>query len=106
VVHQENVVFRKHIEELESVFVRTSTPVSSANTPLDQPEGNLDSHLFDSVVFLTQMGNFTKDEARWALSQSNNNEHVVTDTLLSCPPVSSVRIRFEESQYRSPSSRG
>jgi len=109
---QENAAFRKRVEELESASVRASTPTSSGshrstpasstpaspanNTPPDQPAG---SHLVDPVVFLTQLGNFTADEARWAFSQSNYNA-------LSCPPVPSARIRFEESQYRSPTSRG
>jgi hypothetical protein len=106
VVQQENVMFRKSIEGLESVSVRTSTPASPVNMPLDQPAGILDSHLLDPVVFLTQMGNFTEDDARRAISRSNNNAHVVVDMLLSCPPVPSARIRFEESQYRSPTSRG
>jgi hypothetical protein len=106
VVHQENAMFRKRIEELESVSVCASTPASPVSMPLDQPAGILDSHLLDPVVFLTQMGNFTEDEARRAFSQSNNNAHVAADMLLSCPPVPSARIRFEESQYKSPTSRG
>ncbi len=62
VVQQENAMFRNHIEELESVLVRASTPDSPSNMSLDQPAGILDSHLLDPVVFLTQMGNFTEDE--------------------------------------------
>jgi hypothetical protein len=116
---QENAAFRKRIDELESASVRASTPTSSGshrstpasstpaspanNTPPDQPA---ESHLVDPVVFLTQLGNFNADEARWALSQSNYNAHAAADLLLSCPSVPSARIRFEESQYRSPTPRG
>ena len=76
-VQLENAAFRKRIEELESVYVRASTPASSGshtstpasstppspmnNTPPDQPPG---SHLVDPVVSLTQLGDFTADEAR------------------------------------------
>jgi hypothetical protein len=106
-VQQENAAFRKRIEELESASVHapdshTSTPASPANTPLEQPAGYLDSHLNDPVVNLTQLGNFTVDEARWALAQSNNNVDVAADILFSCPPVPSARIRLDESQYRPP----
>jgi hypothetical protein len=73
VVQQENDMFRKSIEELESVSMNTSTPASPTNMPLDQPAGILDSHLLDPVVFLIHLGNFTEDETWWALSQSNNN---------------------------------
>jgi hypothetical protein len=45
VVHQENAMFRKRIEELESVSVCASTPASPVSMPLDQPAGILDSHL-------------------------------------------------------------
>ncbi len=48
------------------------------------------------------MGDYTEDEARWALFQSNNMVDVATEILLSCPPVSSARIRLDESQYRPP----
>ena len=50
----------------------TSTPASPANTTLDQPAEYLVSHLIDPVIYLTQLGDFTADEARWALFQSNN----------------------------------
>jgi hypothetical protein len=98
VVQQENDALRQHIEELESASVRTpgsntftpasssvsvivpgsqtSTPVSPTNTPLDQPAEYSVSHLIDPVVNLTQLGDFTSDEARWVLFQSNNNVDV------------------------------
>ena len=82
----------------------TSTPASPANTPLDQPVEYLVPHLIDPVVSLTQMGDFTTDEARWALFQSNNIVDVASVILLSCPSVSSARIH--ESQYRSVFRRG
>ncbi len=128
VVQQENAALRQRIEELESASVRapgshtftpaspsvsvhvsgsnTWTPASSANTPLDQPAEYLVSHLIDPVINLTQLGDFTADEARWALFQSNNDLDASAEILLSCPPVPSVRIRLEESQYRPPRGRG
>jgi hypothetical protein len=96
VVQLENVAFRKHIEELESASLRVSTPASSGshtstpasstpdllanNTPSDQPEG---SHLVDPVFRLTQLGDFTADEARWVFFQSNNIVDVTAEILLS-----------------------
>jgi hypothetical protein len=116
---QENAAFRKRIEELESASVRASTPTSSGsprstpasstpaspanNMPPDQPAG---SHLVDPVVSLTQLGDFTADEARWALSQSNNIVDVAAEILLSGSPVPSARIRLDEAQYRLPRGRG
>ena len=89
VVQQENAALRQRIEELESASVRapgshtftpalpsvsvhvsgshTSTPASPANMPLDQPAEYLVSHLIDPVISLTQLGDFTADEARRAL---------------------------------------
>ena len=72
------------------------------NTPPDQPAG---SHLVDPVDSLRQ-GDFTTDEARWALFQSNNIVDVAAEILLSGPPVSFARIRLDESQYRPPRGRG
>jgi hypothetical protein len=104
VVQQENAALRQRIEELESASVRapgshtftpaspsvsvhvsdshTSTPTSPANTPLDQPAEYLVSHLFDPVISLTQLGDFTADEARWALFQSNNDLEVEDVTVI------------------------
>ncbi len=82
------------------------TPASPANTPLDQPAEYLVSHLIDPVINLTQLGDFTANEARWALFQSNNDVDATAEILLSCPPVSSARIRLDESQYRPPRGRG
>jgi hypothetical protein len=76
------------------------------NTPLDQPAEYLVSRLFDPVISLTQLGDFTADEARWALFQSNNDLDAAAEILLSCPPVPSARIRLDESQYRPPRGRG
>ncbi len=56
--------------------------------------------MIDPVVSLTQLGDFTTDEARWALFQSNSNVDVTVEILLSCPSVPSARIH--ESQYRTP----
>jgi hypothetical protein len=110
VVQQENAALRQRIEELESASVRvpgspsvsvhvsgshTSTPASPANTPLDQTAEYLVTPLFDPVISLTQLGDFTADEARWALFQSNNDLDTAAEILLSCPPVSSARIRHE-----------
>jgi hypothetical protein len=89
VVQQENAALRQRIEDLESASVHalgshtstpaspsvsalvpgshTSTPASPVNTPLDQPAEYLLSHLIDPVINLTQLGDFTADEARWAL---------------------------------------
>jgi hypothetical protein len=128
VVQQENTALRQRIEELESASVRapdphistpaspsvsvlvpdshTSTPASPANTPLDQPAEYLVSHLIDPVISLTQLGDFTTDEARWSLFQSNNDLDAAAEILLSCPPVPSARIRLDESQYRPPRGRG
>jgi hypothetical protein len=116
---QENAAFRKRIDELESASVRASTPTSSGshrstpasstpaspanNMPPDQPAG---SHLVDPVVSLTQLGDFTADEARWALFQSNNIVDVAAEILLSGSPVPSARIRLDEAQYRLPRGRG
>jgi protein-tyrosine phosphatase len=83
VVQQENDSLRQSIEELESASVWApgshtftpaspsvsvlapgsppSTPVSPANTPLNQPAEYLVSHLIDSVISLTQLGDFTTD---------------------------------------------
>ncbi len=109
VVQQENVALRQRIEDLESASVlapnsHTSTPVSPANTPLDQPAEYLISHSIDPVISPTQLVDFTSDEARWALFQSNNDLDASVEILLSCPPVPSVRIRLEE--YRPPRGRG
>jgi hypothetical protein len=108
-VQQENAALRQRIEDLESVSVRapgsTSTSASAANTPLDQPSEYLVSHLIDPVINLTQ-GDFTANEAWWALFQSNNDLDATAEILLSCPPVSSARIRLDESQYRPPRGRG
>ncbi len=82
------------------------TPASPANTPLDQPAEYLVSHLIDPVINLTQLGDFTANEARWSLFQSNNDLDTTAEILLSCPPVSSARIRLDESQYRPPRGRG
>jgi hypothetical protein len=112
VVQRENAALRQRIEELESASPaspsvsalvpgsHTSIPASPANTPLDQPAEYLVSHLCDPVISLTQLGDFTADEARWALFQSNNDLDAAAEILLSCPPVSSARIRHDESQYR------
>ncbi len=82
----------------------TSTPASPANnTPPAQPAG---SHLVDPVASLRQLGDFTADEAQWALSQSNNIVDVAADILLSGPLVPSARIRGVEVQYRSARGRG
>ncbi len=86
VVQQENTALRQRIDELESASVRTpdshtftppshsisvhvsgshtSTPALPANTPLDQPAEYLVSHLIDPVINLTQLGDFTTDDAR------------------------------------------
>ncbi len=128
VVQQENAALRQRIEELESASVRapgshtftptspsvsvhvsgshTSTPASPANTPLDQPAEYLVSRLIDPVISRTQLGDFTADEARRALFQSNNDLDATAEILLSCTPVPSVRIRLDESQYRPPRGRG
>jgi hypothetical protein len=128
VVQQENAALRQRIEELESASVRapdshtftpaspsvsvhvsgshTSTPASPANTPLDQPAEYLVSHLIDPVISLTQLVDFTADEARRALFQSNNDLDAAAEILLSYTPVPSARIRLDESQYRSPRGRG
>ncbi len=45
----------------------TSTPALTVNTPLDQPEEYLVSHLIDAVISLTQLVDFTVDETWWAL---------------------------------------
>jgi hypothetical protein len=127
VVQQENAALQQRIEELESASVRapgshtftpaspsvsvyvsgshTSTPASSANTPLDQPAEYLVSHLIDPVISLTQLGDFTSDEARRALFQSNNDLDSVTEIFLSYTPVPSARFRLDESQYRPPRGR-
>jgi hypothetical protein len=107
-VPRKNAAFRKCIEELDSAYVHTSgshtsTPASPVNTPLDQPAR---SHLVDPVVSLTQLGDFTTDDARWAFSHSNNDVDVTTDILFSCPPVSSDRIRLDESQCSPSRGRG
>ena len=110
-VLQENAALQKRVEELESASVRASTPRSSGshtstpasstpaspanNTPPDQPAG---SHLVDPVVSLRHLGDFTDDEARWALVQSNNIVDVAAEILLSGPPMP----RIHESQYRPP----
>jgi hypothetical protein len=105
-VLQANAAFQKRVEELESASVRVSTPRSSGshtstpassvnNTSPDQPAG---SHLVDPVVSLRQLGDFTDDEARWELLQSNNIVDVAAEILLSGPPV----CRIHESQYRPP----
>jgi hypothetical protein len=93
-VLQENAALQKRIEELESASVRASTPTSSPawstpaspanNTSPDQPAG---SHLVDPVVSLRQLGDFTADEARWVLFQSNNIVDVAAEILLSGSPV-------------------
>ncbi len=128
VVQQENTALRQRIEELESasvhapgshtftptspsvsVFVsgsHTSTPASPANTPLDQPVEYLVSHLIDPVISFTHLGDFTTDEERWVFFRSNNDLDTAVEILLSCPPVPSARIRFDESQYRPPRGRG
>jgi hypothetical protein len=104
VVQQENAALRQCIEELESASVlapgshtftpaspsvsvhvsgsHTSTAVSPVNTPLDQPAEYLVSHLFDPVTSLTQLGDFTTDEAWWALFQSNNDLEVEGVTVI------------------------
>jgi hypothetical protein len=128
VVQQENAALRQRIEELESASVQdpashtstpvspsvsalvpgshTSNPASPVNKPLDQPAEYLVSHLIDPVICLTQLGDFTADEAPWALFQSNNDLDVSTEILISWPPVPSARIRLDESQYRPPRGRG
>jgi hypothetical protein len=73
---------------------------------LDQPAEYLVSNLFDPVISLKQLGDFTADEARWALFQSNNDLDTAAEILLSCPPVPSARIRHDESQYRPARGRG
>jgi hypothetical protein len=88
VVQQENAVLRERIEELESASVRvpdshTFTPASPANTPFDQPAEYLVSHLIDPVISLTHLGDFTSDETRWALFQSNNDLDTTAEILLS-----------------------
>ncbi len=127
-VQQENAALCQCIEELESAYVcapgshtftpaspsvfvhvsgsHSSTPASPENTPLDQPAEYLVSHLIDPVISLTQLGDFTVDEAWWTLFQSNNDLDTAAEILLSCPPVPSARIRLEESQYRPPRGRG
>ena len=113
-VLQLNAALQKRVEELESASVRVSTPRSSGshtstpaspayNTPPDQPAG---SHLVDPVASLRQLGDFTADEAQWALSQSNNIVDVAADILLSGPLVPSARIRGVESQHRPARGRG
>ncbi len=127
-VQQENAALRQRIEELESASVRapgshtftpaspsvslhvsgshTSTPASPANMPLDQPAEYLVSHLIDPVISLTQLGDFTADEARRALFQSNDDLDATAEILLSYTPVKSARICLDESQYRPPRGRG
>jgi hypothetical protein len=118
VVQLENAAFRKRIEDLESASLRTSTPASSdshTSTPVSStpassenntsPDQPVASHLVDPVVSLTQVGDFTEDEARWVLFQSNNIVNVAAEILLSCPPVPSARIRLDESHYRPPRGR-
>jgi len=113
-VLQLNAALQKRVEELESASVRVSTPRSSGshtstpaspanNTPPDQPA---ESHLVDPVASLRQLGDFTADEAQWALSQSNNIVDVAADILLSGPHVPSHRIRDVESQHRPGRGRG
>jgi hypothetical protein len=113
-VLQLNAALQKRVEELESASVRVSTPRSSGshtstpaspanNTPPAQPAG---SHVVDPVASLRQLGDFTADEAQWALSQSNNIVDVAADILLSGPLVPSARIRGVESQYRPARGRG
>jgi hypothetical protein len=113
-VLQLNAALQKRVEELESASVRVSTPRSSGshtstpaspanNTPPDQPA---ESYLVDPVASLRQLGDFTADEAQWALSQSNNIVDVAADILLSDPLVPSARIRGVESQYRPARGRG
>ena len=113
-VMQLNAALQKRVEELESASVRVSTPRSSGshtstpaspanNTPPDQPA---ESYLVDPVASLRQLGDFTADEAQWALSQSNNIVDVAADILLSGPLVPSARIRGVESQYRPARGRG
>jgi hypothetical protein len=51
-------LIKKGWDQLEEDVLDENEKKESANTPLDQPAGNLDSHLLDPVVFLTQMGNF------------------------------------------------
>jgi hypothetical protein len=58
--------------------------------------------MIDPVISLTQLGDFTADEARWTLFQSNNDLGAAAEILLSFPPVPSARIRLEESPYRPP----
>ncbi len=128
VVQQKNAALRQRIEELESASVRapdshtftpaspsvsvhvsgshTSTPASPANMPLDQPAEYLVSHLIDPVISLTHLGDFTTDEARRALFQSNNDLDAAAEILLSCTPVPSAQIRLDESQYSPPRGRG
>ncbi len=69
-VQQENAALRQRIEELESASVSA-------------PAEYLVSHLFDPVISLTQLGDFTVDEARWALFQSNNDLDTAAEILLS-----------------------
>jgi hypothetical protein len=111
-VLQENAALQKRVEALESASVRASTPRSSGshtsnpasstpaspanNTPPDQPAG---SHLVDPVVSL-RLGDFTDDEARWALFRSNNIVDVAAEI------VPSARIRLDEFQYRPARGRG
>jgi hypothetical protein len=128
VVQQENGALRQCIEELESASVyapgshtftpaspsvsvlvpgsHTSTHASPVNTPLDQPSEYLVSHLIDPVISLTQGGDFTTDETRWALFQSNTDLDAAAEILLSYPPVPCARIRLDEYQYRPPRGRG
>jgi hypothetical protein len=70
------------------------------------PAEYLFSHLIDPVISLTQLDDFTGDEARRALFQSNDDLDAAAEILLSYTPVPSVRIRLDESQYRPPRGRG
>ena len=109
---QENVAFRKCIQELESGSVHSPGLTSlTASVSLIQPSlvstGYPDSHSTaraDQLDLLTQLGDlsatqlgFTTEEARWAVVKSNDNVLVTVDILFSCPPVPSARVRFESS---------
>ena len=53
------------------------------------------------ITRLTQLG-VTTEDARWVLAKSNDNVVVAADILFSSPLVTSARVRFESSQSDNP----
>ena len=83
-VQQQNTVFRRRIHELESRHTTQDSQIRIGDPDLQ------------SIEELTRLGEFTSEQARLALSSSNNNLEVAADLLLS----SGLSPRIDESQQR------